>query len=121
MGHEMRRKKIKMLPVKPADFRCKSAPQYPYDEMPASPEISEPMHGIKVEQGLSVRVSDGHLVALDIYRPDGDGTFPALLAVSSYTKELQASDSPSLCNEAGDIEFFVSRGYVHVIADSRGS
>ena len=117
----MKGMKIKFLPVKPADLRCKSAPQYPYNEMRVSSELSKPVHGVMAERDLSVKVSDNHMIALDIYRPDGEGTFPALLAMSSYTKELQASDSPSLCNEAGDIEFFVSRGYAHVIADSRGS
>lgn len=74
-----------------------------------------------VERDVYVPVSDGNSVAVDIYRPDAAGRFPALLAMSSYTKELQASDSPSLCNEAGDTEYFVKRGYAHIIADSRGS
>ncbi|HBH88180.1 MAG TPA: hypothetical protein DDY17_11375 [Syntrophaceae bacterium] len=74
-----------------------------------------------MEKDVYVSVSDGLRIALDIYRPDKEGKYPALLAMSNYTKELQGSDSPSLCNEAGDTEFFVSRGYVHVIADSRGS
>lgn len=116
-----KRARIKLLPVKPADFRCTSAPQYPYNEIPVSPELSEPVHGITAERDLSVTVSDGWKVALDIYRPDAEGPFPALLAMSSYTKELQAGGSSSLCSEAGDTEFFVRRGYIHVIADSRGS
>jgi len=109
------------LPSRPADFRCKCAPQYPYNEEPVSPELSVPQYGIRVERDIFVRVSDGWSVSLDVYRPDAEGTFPALFAMSSYTKELQGTDSPSLCNEAGDIEYFVSRGYIHVIADSRGS
>ena len=117
----MRFSRIKRFPPRPADFRCKSAPQYPYDERPESPELSEPRYGIRVERNIYVPVSDGLEVAVDIYRPDAEGEFPALLAMSNYTKELQGTDSPSLCNEAGDIAYFVSRGYVHVIADSRGS
>jgi predicted acyl esterase len=112
---------IYKTPPKPADFRCKSAPQYPYNAPPDSPELSVPKYGITARKDVYVPVSDGHRVAVDIYRPNQAGRYPALLAMSSYTKELQGTDSPSLCNEAGDIEFFVSRGYGHVIADSRGS
>ncbi len=112
---------VKRFPPRPADFRCKSAPQYPYNEPPESPGLSEPLYDIGVERHIYVPVSDGLKVAVDVYRPDAEGKFPALLAMSNYTKELQGTDSPSLCNEAGDIEFFVKRGYAHVIADSRGS
>jgi uncharacterized protein len=113
--------RVRRFPPRPADFRCKSAPQYPYNEPPEPPELSEAKYGIVVERNIYMRASDGLEVAVDIYRPDVEGQFPALLAMSNYTKELQGTDSPSLCNEAGDIEFFVSRGYAHVIADSRGS
>jgi hypothetical protein len=86
-----------------------------------TPELSIPEYGVSAQKDMYVTVSDGNQISIDIYHPDQEGKYPALLAMSSYTKELQGSDSPSLCNEAGDIKFFVSRGYVHVIADSRGS
>ncbi len=117
----MKRFNIQRTPPKPADFRCKSAPQYPYNEKPVSPELSAPMFGVVTQRDVYITISDGNQISLDIYQPNQEGKYPALLAMSSYTKELQGSDSPSLCNEAGDINFFVSRGYVHVIADSRGS
>jgi len=113
--------RIKRFPPRPADFRCKAAPQYPYNQLPASSGLSEPVYDIKVERNILVTASDGVQIAADIYRPDSEGKFPALLAMSEYTKELQGGDTASLCNEAGDIEYFVSRGYAHVIADSRGT
>jgi uncharacterized protein len=112
---------INRIPPKPADFRCKSAPQFPYNHTPESPELSAPLYTVLPKKDIYVPVSAGYQIAIDIYLPDQEGKYPALLAMSSYTKELQASDSPSLCNEAGDIGYFVSRGYVHVIADSPGS
>ena len=68
-----------------------------------------------------------------IYRPDGSGKFPALLAFSIYNKDLQGPDvanalppQPAWSSlwagllDAGDTRFFVSRGYVHVIGSPRG-
>jgi len=112
---------ISSKPSKPADFQAKAAVQYPYNSPPVMASLSKPRYYIAAERDMDVTVSDGQRIAVDVYRPDAAGRYPALLAMSSYTKELQASDSPSLCNEAGDTEFFVRRGYAHVIADSRGS
>jgi len=75
---------------------------------------------------------DGVRLATDIYRPDDNGKFPALLAYSPYGKELQAlvltfppqaRPSPLWdgCIEAGDTNYIVPRGYAHIIADTRGS
>lgn len=99
----------------------RSEPRYPYDSDPESPETSEPVFGIVVEKDIMVEMSDGVRIALDLHRPDSEGSFPALLSMSPYTKELQVSGSPAPDNEAGDTDFFVGRGYCHVIADCRGS
>jgi predicted acyl esterase len=73
---------------------------------------------------------DGVRLCVDIYRPDAEGRFPALLGTSPYSKDVQklpVYEYPTdreLGNggiEAGDSEYFVSRGYVHVIADARGT
>ena len=79
-----------------------------------------------------IKMRDGVHIAADIYRPEGTGKVPALLAISPYGKELQAQAltlppqaRPShLWNgaiEAGDITEVVSRGYAHIIADIRGT
>ncbi|MEW6554503.1 MAG: CocE/NonD family hydrolase [Actinomycetota bacterium] len=113
--------RVRRFPPRPTDYRPRSAPQYPYNEEPDLSRLSQPEYGIKVERDIYVPVSDGEKMAMDIYRPDAEGRFPALLAISSYTKEMQGTDSPSGGNEAGDTEFFVKRGYVHVVADARGT
>ena len=93
-------------------------------------KVSKPQYGVKVEKDVFVAMRDGVRVAADIYRPDAKGKFPALLSVSPYGKEVQKLKSPrgplspvrgNGGQESGDTDYFVSRGYVHVIADSRGS
>ncbi|OFW60034.1 MAG: hypothetical protein A2133_05295 [Actinobacteria bacterium RBG_16_64_13] len=69
-------------------------------------------------------------MAIDIYRPDAPGKFPALLALSPYGKTLQTFQTPpqpfgKSCFEAsiesGDPYFYAPRGYVYVIGDLRGT
>ncbi len=92
--------------------------------------ISQPVYGIQEEKDVYVPMRDGVRVAVDIYRPDKRGRFPALLAMSPYGKEIQNLPIPPQpqggplwegCSEAGDIGYLVPRGYVHVIADIRGT
>jgi putative CocE/NonD family hydrolase len=69
----------------------------------------------------------------DVYRPDTDEKYPALLAIAGHNKDLQNPDvagsvppQPAWSTmwqggcEAGDSEYLVSRGYVHVVANPRG-
>ena len=92
--------------------------------------LSRPEYGTRTEKDIFVTMRDGVRLAADVYRPDGDGKFPALLSVSPYSKDVQklpVREYPTdrdLGNggiECGDTDYFVSRGYVHVIADARGT
>jgi hypothetical protein len=92
--------------------------------------LSQPKYELKREGDCFVTVRDGTKLACDVFRPDAPGKFPALLSYSLYGKEVQRITddrrplSPRHGNggqEAGDTRFFVNRGYVHVIADVRGS
>lgn len=91
---------------------------------------SQPIYEVKAERNVRVSMRDGVSLSVDIYRPNAEGKFPALLAVSPFGKEMQALQLPpqpvqsSLFRgalEAGDIDYIVSRGYAHVIADVRGT
>jgi len=92
---------------------------------------------IKIEKNVMVPTRDGTRMAVDIYRPDTAGKFPALLAMSPYGKAIQTlpypfpQPAPDYTNEfktalwdgnieAGPTEEIVARGYVHVIGDLRG-
>jgi putative CocE/NonD family hydrolase len=93
-------------------------PDFPADR------LSRPQYGMVVEKDVMIPMRDGTLIAANIYRPDAPGTFPALHAADSYQKDL-ATAVPALpifhCVEVNDIEWFVSRGYVFVHTDSRGT
>ena len=86
---------------------------------------------MKIEKDVHVAMRDGVKVAVDIFRPDEEGKkFPALLAMSAYGKGVQTIKMPSQPPgtplylppiEAGNPDYYVSNGYAHVIADSRGT
>jgi hypothetical protein len=78
--------------------------------------------GVRLEQDVYVPMRDGVRLAVDVYRPEAEGTYPALLSTLPYLKDLQ-QHPPELSHsvEAGATPFFVANGYVHVIAQVRGS
>ncbi len=78
--------------------------------------------GVRLDANERVTMRDGIKLAVDIYRPEKEGRYPVLLSTSPYIKEME-QQPPHLCHsiEAGATGFFVSRGYVHVIASVRGS
>jgi predicted acyl esterase len=91
---------------------------------------SQPQYRVVVEENVYVPARDGVGLAIDIYRPDAPGKFPALLAMSPYGKSLQTFETPpqpfgKSCFEAsvesGDPYFYAPRGYVYIIGDLRGT
>ncbi|HVB76649.1 MAG TPA: CocE/NonD family hydrolase [Candidatus Nitrosotalea sp.] len=97
-------------------------PQYPYNQVPRTPERSRPRYTISNQWDVSLRMRDGVEILLDIYRPQmPGGRFPALCSFSPYTRQLQRDSAPIGQNEAGITEFWVPHGYAHVIVDVRGS
>ena len=56
-----------------------------------------------------------------MHRPDADGRFPALISASPYPRQIQDLGAPMGFIEAGATDFWVPRGYVHVIANLRGT
>lgn len=80
-------------------------------------------HKMKVESDLQITMRDGVLLAYKVYRPEGEGEFPALLAVSPY--QYETDDLPHsplfLWREVGPVEWYVSHGYAYVHVDIRGT
>ncbi len=64
---------------------------------------------------------DGITLLADVHRPDDGGRFPALIAASPYPRQIQDLGAPMGFIEAGATDFWVPRGYVHVIANLRGT
>jgi uncharacterized protein len=78
--------------------------------------------GVRLDGNVFVPMRDGVKIAIDIYKPLAEGNYPVLLAMSPYIKELQ-QQPPELSHdiEAGATGFFVPRGYIHVVAQIRGT
>jgi putative CocE/NonD family hydrolase len=77
---------------------------------------------------------DGTRLVLDVYRPDATGRYPVLYACSLHNKDIQGPDITDVLPpqpahaplwfgpiEAGNTRHFIANGYVHVIAQPRGS
>ena len=82
--------------------------------------ISPP--GVRLEENIYVSMRDRIKIAVDIYRPEKEGRYPALLSLAPYIKDIQQQPPHwSHSIESGATGFYVPRGYVHVIAQGRGS
>jgi uncharacterized protein len=76
-----------------------------------------------VEKDVYVTMRDGVRIAICIFRPDGDGAFPALFAASPYQYEYDDVPAYSIFpwRETGPVEWYVNQGYAYVHMDVRGS
>ena len=85
--------------------------------------LSKPQYKMVVDRDVFVTMRDGVRVACDVFRPDVPGEFPALYATSGYQKDLEYLPQWPVFHfrETNDIEWFVSRGYVYVHHDVRGT
>jgi uncharacterized protein len=83
--------------------------------------LSPALYGTTREDNTPVLMRDGTRLLADIHRPEADGRFPALIAASPYPRQLQDLGAPASFIEAGVSDFWVPRGYAHVIANLRGT
>lgn len=92
-------------------------------------KLSKPQYTVKLEESVPIKMRDGITIYADIYYPAEIEKAPALVAWSAYGKTMQNIKRGALPGsslyfdhslEAGDIDFFVSRGYTYVIPDPRG-
>ncbi|WP_197381211.1 CocE/NonD family hydrolase [Mycolicibacterium mengxianglii] len=83
--------------------------------------LSCPQFGITRLNNQRVPMRDGVALLADVHRPDTAGKFPALIAASPYPRQMQDLGAPAGFIEAGATDFWVPRGYVHVIANIRGT
>lgn len=83
--------------------------------------LSQPRYGIAHLINQHVPMRDGIDLLADIHHPATGGRHPALIAASPYPRQMQDLGAPAGFIEAGATDFWVSRGYVHVIANLRGT
>ena len=99
---------------------------------------SERKYNVRVDRDVKIRMSDGVELNADIFRPDSPGQFPAIFGYHPYdpapqTAPIMPTSYATVATrhvglekgngpiEAGDPNFFVRRGYVHVVASVRGT
>jgi predicted acyl esterase len=83
--------------------------------------LSQPTHAMAHEDDVAVPMRDGITLLADVHRPAEPGRYPVLVAASPYPRQIQNLGAPAGFIEAGASDFFVPRGYVHVIANCRGT
>ncbi len=83
--------------------------------------LSAPLHATARDNNVAVPMRDGVTLLADVHRPAEPGRFPVLIAASPYPRQLQDFGAPMGFIEAGASDFFVPRGYVHLIANLRGT
>lgn len=92
-------------------------------------KLSKPIYTVAKEEDVLIILRDGCKIYCDIYHPAEIEKAPVLIAWSAYGKEMQAMRHGSLPGssnyfdhslEAGDMDYFVERGYSFIIPDPRG-
>ena len=101
-------------------------------------KTSERKYRFVVERDLRIVMSDGTEISADIFRPDTDEKFPAILGIHPFLQQPQTApikpysfSSVTFRHpleekgrgwlESGDPNFLVRRGYVQVVANVRGT
>jgi len=81
-------------------------------------------HDMKIEPDVGIVMRDGVRLSARVCRPEGDGPFPVLLAVSPYQHQTDAIPHSTLFlwREVGPVAWYVeAQGYAIVHVDIRGT
>jgi len=95
-------------------------------------------YAVVAEKDVKIPISDGVELSCNVFRPDSKKKFPAILGFHCYHQAAQTSQiKPTAIStaqwrnpgqertnaslESGDPNFFVRRGYVHVVCNARGT
>ncbi|MFC5139102.1 CocE/NonD family hydrolase [Actinomycetospora rhizophila] len=102
-------------------------------------DLSAPRYAISRTNSVTIPVRDGTRLRADVFLPsDGEPTTtsssagevhddpdgivaPALFSFTAYPRQVQDLGAPLGFIEAGASDFFVPRGYAHVIVNARGT
>lgn len=86
-------------------------------------------YALLIEKDVDVSMRDGARLKADVFRPDDDGKFPAILNLGPYQKDklwvppptLEEKPNPHMNWETVNPEWWVPKGYAAVRVDGRGS
>jgi putative CocE/NonD family hydrolase len=101
-------------------------------------KTSERKYGYSIENDLKIPMRDGITLSCDIWKPDSQDKFPAILGFHCYHATGQTGpikptaistaqwlhpgqERTNASLESGDPTFFARRGYVHVVCNARGT
>jgi uncharacterized protein len=97
-------------------------------------KTSKREYEIKAERNVSITMSDGVKIDVDIFRPEAKGKFPVLFGISVFNKDIQSDHIwpattrsrrirgvPDASLETANTDFFVKRGYVNIFGNVRGT
>jgi putative CocE/NonD family hydrolase len=73
---------------------------------------------MQVEKDVYVPMRDGVCMALDLYKPDKPGRYPAIVTRTPYIKDASLMAGPSVAER---MQPWVEAGYVMVVSDTRGT
>lgn len=83
--------------------------------------LSAPEYDVARRRDVAVPMRDGVELLADVYRPNADGRFPALVSFSCYPRQIQDVGAPLGFIEAGAVDYFAPRGYAHLVVNARGT
>lgn len=83
--------------------------------------LSEPAFAMRRTNNVRIAMRDGTELLADLFQPDSDGSFPALVSYSPYPRQIQDVGAPLGFIESGASDFFVPRGYSQIIVNARGT
>ncbi|MBK9385905.1 MAG: CocE/NonD family hydrolase [Planctomycetes bacterium] len=90
---------------------AKVEPKSIVDSGPWREKLSKPEHRVVVERGIAVAMRDGVKLKVDLYRPAGEGKFPAILARTPYNRVSEGALKGHT---------YAERGYAFIAQDVRG-
>lgn len=83
--------------------------------------LSEPRFAMSRTDNVAIAMRDGTELLADLLQPEGARPGPVLVSFSPYPRQIQDVGAPLGFIEAGASDFFVPRGYVHLIVNARGT
>jgi hypothetical protein len=93
----------------------------------------KPVYGVGESKNVAVTMSDGVVLRANVFYPTDPktgtpaaGPFPVIMVQTPYGKDVVGAASgkeggPEAATEAGQMPYFITRGYIDVVADVRGT
>src|SRR3954469_19054268 len=100
---------------------------------PKTWQPEKPVYGVGEQKNVAVTMSDGVVLRANVFFPvdpktgqPATGPFPVIMVQTPYGKDIVGSASGAeggaeAATQAGQLPYFITRGYIDVVADVRGT